>query len=286
MKKIIILKWKGKHFKRLHHQGSEEGLQDVTNPPLPSHPAVQQPTSTESLEDVVFVDEQMCAWKKPEYVQPEQVPYDEHRYRAQQHGGQYGGHCKSGPTVFNDVRYGAPNIEDHTVNTVLQKAEYYPQQNPGPSTIPSIPAVVHHVELPTFTPPPNAMPPGTYRDPTFGKENVNVSHPPLQSAPPVMAPVSRNEVIVTKEPYIKKPPNAFMLFLKQNRAAAEAELGVRTSAVVNKHLGERWRALSPELKGLYNAEATLHAFIHLSKNPGWTNKINYRNKRKRRDEAN
>ncbi|XP_028290834.1 transcription factor 7-like 1-C [Gouania willdenowi] len=250
MKKIIILKWKGKHFKRLHHQGSEEGLQDVTNPPLPSHPAVQQLTLTESLEDVVFVDEQMCAWKKPEYVQPEQVPYDEHRYRAQQHGGQYGGHCKSGPTVFNDVRHGAPNIEDHKVNTVLQKADYYPQQNPGPSTIPSIPAVVHHVELPTFTPPPS------------------------------------NEVIVTKEPYIKKPPNAFMLFLKQNRAAAEAELGVRTSAVVNKHLGERWRALSPELKGLYNAEATLHAFIHLLKNPGWTNKINYRNKRKRRDEAN
>lgn len=41
------------------------------------------------------------------------------------------------------------------------------------------------------------------------------------------------------KPYIKKPPNAFMLFLKEQRSAVSAEIGVRESAVVNAELGKR-----------------------------------------------
>ncbi|XP_028297391.1 transcription factor 7-like 1 isoform X2 [Gouania willdenowi] len=227
MKKIITLRWKAEHWKHLHPQDSEEGLQEVTNPPLPppSHPAVQQPTLTESLEDVLCpVDERMC--EKQEYVQL--VPNQEHRYGAQ-HGGQYRGHCKPGPIVFIDVRYGAPTIEDRTVDTILLKAEYCPRQNSSVS----------------------------------------------QTAKMI------KEVKVAKEPYVKKPPNAFMLFLKENRKSVEEELGERMSTVVNKVLGERWKTLSLEEKNRYNAEAVEHALLHTIQNPGWTNRINYRNKKKR-----
>ncbi|XP_028298189.1 uncharacterized protein LOC114460500 [Gouania willdenowi] len=201
MKKIITLRWKAEHWKHLHPQDSEEGLQEVTNPPLPppSHPAVQQPTLTESLEDVLCpVDERMCAREKQEYVQLKKVPNQEHRYGAQ-HGGQYRGHCKPGPIVLIDVRYGAPTIEDRTVDTILLKAEYCPPQNSS-------------VMAPVMAP---------------------VKGPVSQTAKKI------KEVNVANEPYVKKPPNAFMLFLKENRKSVEEELGERMSTVVNKVLGER-----------------------------------------------
>ncbi|XP_028290872.1 transcription factor 7-like 1 [Gouania willdenowi] len=104
--------------------------------------------------------------------------------------------------------------------------------------------------------------------------------PPVQTAFPGKVPVSQKKEKVTEEPYVKKPLNAFMRFLKQNRASAEAELGVRTSAVVNKHLGERWKSLSPEDKEKYVREAKRGAILHSLENPQWSNKNNYRKKRK------
>ncbi|XP_028296948.1 transcription factor 7-like [Gouania willdenowi] len=182
----------------------------------------------------------MCAREKQEYVQLKKVPNQEHRYGAQ-HGGQYRGHCKPGPIVFIDVRYGAPTIEDRTVDTILLKSEYCPPQNSS-------------VMAPVMAP---------------------VKGPVSQTAKKI------KEVKVAKEPYVKKPPNAFMLFLKENRKSVEEELGERMSTVVNKVLGERWKTLSLEEKNRYHAEAIEHALLHTIQNPGWTNRINYRNKKKR-----
>ncbi|XP_028298050.1 lymphoid enhancer-binding factor 1-like [Gouania willdenowi] len=91
----------------------------------------------------------------------------------------------------------------------------------------------------------------------------------------------RRKEKVTEKPYVKKPLNAFMHFLKKNRASAEAELGTRTSAVVNKHLGQRWKLLSPEQREVYVEEARVDSLLHLFANPDWSNKINYRHKKKR-----
>ncbi|XP_028297813.1 lymphoid enhancer-binding factor 1-like [Gouania willdenowi] len=91
----------------------------------------------------------------------------------------------------------------------------------------------------------------------------------------------RRKEKVTDKPYVKKPLNAFMHFLKKNRASAEAELGTRTSAVVNKHLGQRWKLLSPEQREVYVEEARVDSLLHLFANPNWSNKINYRHKKKR-----
>ena len=40
-------------------------------------------------------------------------------------------------------------------------------------------------------------------------------------------------------PYIKKPPNAFMLFLKEQRPCLMSELNTKDNAAVNKILGQR-----------------------------------------------
>lgn len=81
--------------------------------------------------------------------------------------------------------------------------------------------------------------------------------------------------------YIKKPLNAFMLFLKDQRKSVEEELGVRTSAVVNKVLGRRWKSMSAKQKQQYHTEAKRESFHHQLDNPGWTSKENYGMRRRR-----
>lgn len=47
------------------------------------------------------------------------------------------------------------------------------------------------------------------------------------------------------QPYKKKPPNAFMLFLKEQRANVQAEVGWRGSAALNTILGQRVSVFDP-----------------------------------------
>uniref|UniRef100_A0A8C5H4Y2 HMG box domain-containing protein n=1 Tax=Gouania willdenowi TaxID=441366 RepID=A0A8C5H4Y2_GOUWI len=74
-----------------------------------------------------------------------------------------------------------------------------------------------------------------------------------------------------KGPYVKKPPNAFMLFLKSERKTVQEELGIRNSAAINKVLSERVQ----NKRELFQAEAQIEADIHALNNPGWSNKANY-----------
>uniref|UniRef100_A0A8C5N329 Transcription factor 7-like 1 n=1 Tax=Gouania willdenowi TaxID=441366 RepID=A0A8C5N329_GOUWI len=229
-------------------------------------------------------------------------------YGAQQINGQYIAQLLQDQTTFSDDQDGAPNYEDLTTVDVLSIAEYCHPQNPCPTTINPIPIVVHmqaqqYIELQTFIPPAvsamtdNGLPvftAGMNPLPTFGGQNendvVSIVQPeppavPAVPAPPVKAPVlkkvnKRKAEKVEEGPYIKKPPNAFMLFLKEHRKSAEEDLGVRTSAVVNKFLGERWKSLPAEDKDQYNTEAKRCALLHLEQNPDWTNRKNYAKKRR------
>ncbi|KFR01823.1 Lymphoid enhancer-binding factor 1, partial [Opisthocomus hoazin] len=49
-----------------------------------------------------------------------------------------------------------------------------------------------------------------------------------------------------KKPTIKKPLNAFMLYMKEMRAKVIAECTLKESAAINQILGRRWHALSRE----------------------------------------
>ena len=45
--------------------------------------------------------------------------------------------------------------------------------------------------------------------------------------------------VAAKKPHIKKPLNAFMLFMKENRATVAAECTLKESAAINQILGRR-----------------------------------------------
>jgi len=46
-----------------------------------------------------------------------------------------------------------------------------------------------------------------------------------------------------KKPHVKKPLNAFMLFMKEQRAAVVSECTLRESAAINQILGRKWHEL-------------------------------------------
>ncbi|XP_049581510.1 transcription factor 7-like 1-D [Syngnathus scovelli] len=88
------------------------------------------------------------------------------------------------------------------------------------------------------------------------------------------------------KPYIKKPPNAFMLFMKEQRPFAKARLENLTgerkdSASVNKILGQMWKSLSPDEQFKYFMESDRLNQIHASLHPEWSCRDNYGQKKKR-----
>ncbi|PWA26736.1 hypothetical protein CCH79_00001142, partial [Gambusia affinis] len=81
-------------------------------------------------------------------------------------------------------------------------------------------------------------------------------------------------------PYIKKPPNAFMLFLKEIRPKVVSELNIRGSAMVTRVVGEMWNCLPVEVKAKYFQKARLGQELHRQQHPGWSTSDNYGQKRK------
>jgi hypothetical protein len=46
-----------------------------------------------------------------------------------------------------------------------------------------------------------------------------------------------------KKPHIKKPLNAFMLYMKEQRAHVIEECTLKESSAINKVLGQKWKEL-------------------------------------------
>ncbi|XP_047185699.1 transcription factor 7-like 1 isoform X1 [Scophthalmus maximus] len=83
-------------------------------------------------------------------------------------------------------------------------------------------------------------------------------------------------------PYIKKPPNAFMMFLREQRQTVVTERNPPlNSAEVNAVVGQRWKALSNEEKNKYYEEADRESQLHAQLFPQWSSRANYGKKRKR-----
>lgn len=109
-----------------------------------------------------------------------------------------------------------------------------------------------------------------------------------------------------KIPYVKKPQNAFMLFMKEQRPNIAPELWRKGSGAVNAVLGKmvwliyicitnlikqfslwkfildvcaifcpQWKSLSKEEQSKYFVEAETERMLHKMEHPEWTNRENY-----------
>ncbi|KAF3837572.1 hypothetical protein F7725_005036 [Dissostichus mawsoni] len=84
---------------------------------------------------------------------------------------------------------------------------------------------------------------------------------------------------------VKKPLNAFMLFMKETRHKVLQEGRERESAAINRILGHRWHALSRSEQSKYYDLAQKERLLHMQLYPGWSARDNYgKRKRKRSQE--
>ncbi|XP_058613698.1 transcription factor 7 isoform X2 [Onychostoma macrolepis] len=87
-----------------------------------------------------------------------------------------------------------------------------------------------------------------------------------------------------KKPVIKKPLNAFMLYMKEMRAKVIAECTLKESAAINQILGRRWHALTREEQAKYYELARKERQLHMQLYPSWSARDNYgKKKRRKRD---
>ncbi|GMT00251.1 hypothetical protein PENTCL1PPCAC_22425, partial [Pristionchus entomophagus] len=127
--------------------------------------------------------------------------------------------------------------------------------------------------------------------------NLSMSMPSSSSSHHHPAPkrVKKEKEEHIKVTYVKKPMNAFMWFMKENRPKImeEEEWKDKQSAELNKELGSRWQKLGKEEQKQYYEMATVVMRLlqrdkeeHNKKYPNWTARENYasnKKKKKKRD---
>ncbi|XP_018419980.1 PREDICTED: transcription factor 7-like 2 [Nanorana parkeri] len=86
-----------------------------------------------------------------------------------------------------------------------------------------------------------------------------------------------------KKPHIKKPLNAFMLYMKEMRAKVVAECTLKESAAINQILGRRVsvEGTQQSTKWVILARSSVN---HMQLYPGWSARDNYGKKKKRKRE--
>ncbi|XP_051870504.1 transcription factor 7 isoform X2 [Pristis pectinata] len=116
---------------------------------------------------------------------------------------------------------------------------------------------------------------------TSSKPDMNQYDNGLRCVKPNPEPKREKE---SKKPTIKKPLNAFMLYMKEMRAKVVAECTLKESAAINQILGRRWHALSREEQAKYYELARKERQLHMQLYPGWSARDNYgKKKRRKRD---
>ncbi|ESO10023.1 hypothetical protein HELRODRAFT_135970, partial [Helobdella robusta] len=78
-----------------------------------------------------------------------------------------------------------------------------------------------------------------------------------------------------KRTYIKKPLNAFMLFMKEMRQKVIEECTLKESAAINQILGRKWHALERSEQAKYYEMAKKEKELHMQLHPGWSARDNY-----------
>lgn len=106
--------------------------------------------------------------------------------------------------------------------------------------------------------------------------------PGSQHHPPPPNVVATMPTTKSKKPHIKKPLNAFMLFMKEQRAQVVSECTLRESAAINQILGRKWHELERAEQSKYYEMARQERLKHMQLYPGWSARDNYGLKKKRR----
>ncbi|CAF0957946.1 unnamed protein product [Rotaria sordida] len=85
----------------------------------------------------------------------------------------------------------------------------------------------------------------------------------------------------SKKPHIKKPLNAFMIYMKEQRAHIIEECALKESSAINKILGQKWKELSRSEQDRYYELAKEERNRHMQMYPNWSARDNYGIKKKR-----
>ncbi|XP_069023128.1 transcription factor 7-like 1-B [Embiotoca jacksoni] len=85
-----------------------------------------------------------------------------------------------------------------------------------------------------------------------------------------------------RKPHIKKPLNAFMLYMREERPKVVAQCKVKESATINQILGQRWHSLTKDQQAKYYELARKERLLHSKLYPGWSARDNYGKKKKRK----
>uniref|UniRef100_A0A3Q0KKY9 Pangolin, putative n=1 Tax=Schistosoma mansoni TaxID=6183 RepID=A0A3Q0KKY9_SCHMA len=118
-------------------------------------------------------------------------------------------------------------------------------------------------------------------DVDHNRSNHNKDH---CNQPHQQQPISNSNS--TKRVHIKKPLNAFMLFMKDMRPIVQEECTLKESAAINQILGKKWHELSRDKQAKYYELARKEKELHHQLFPGWSARDNYaihsRRKKKRK----
>lgn len=106
--------------------------------------------------------------------------------------------------------------------------------------------------------------------------------PEGSSQPGKLLADAQQEKVDEKKPHIKKPLNAFMLYMREERPKVVAQCKVKESATINQILGQRWHSLSKEEQAKYYELARKERLLHSKLYPGWSARDNYGKKKKRK----
>ncbi|XP_062239596.1 transcription factor 7-like isoform X1 [Platichthys flesus] len=83
---------------------------------------------------------------------------------------------------------------------------------------------------------------------------------------------------------VKKPLNAFMLYMKEMRHTVLQEGRERESAAINRILGRRWNALSRSEQSKYYDLAQKERLLHMQLYPGWSARDNYGQRKRKQSQ--
>jgi len=93
---------------------------------------------------------------------------------------------------------------------------------------------------------------------------------------------AKDNLSIKNEVHIKKPLNAFMLYMKEMRPVVRAECEEKESAVINQILGRRWHGLTREEQSVFFMKARQERVRHQQLHPNWRCRDNYRLGRKKK----
>ncbi|XP_037925800.1 protein pangolin, isoforms A/H/I/S isoform X7 [Hermetia illucens] len=141
----------------------------------------------------------------------------------------------------------------------------------SPSLLPSVHTPPHHV----LNSHPAIVTPGPKQEISQDVNHRYGRTLDQKHSPSVQSDNSKDNSAEKKKPHIKKPLNAFMLYMKEMRAKVVAECTLKESAAINQILGRRWHELTREEQSKYYEKARQERQLHMELYPGWSARDNY-----------